>query len=191
MRAFVIALPSEADAVRPSLGPDDRLYVSGVGKANAAAETQRAIDGGATEIVNAGLCGGFGESVEIGGCYAVRFAVEYDFDLAALNGTRVGQLNERSSPYIPVGPEGLILGTGDRFGDSDADFGLLRELGCALRDMEGAAIAHVCEKRGVPCRMLKCVSDLLGCDSPTGQYEANRSDCLARLREAIREWRKV
>ena len=59
MRAFVIAMECEADAVRPSLRPDDRLYVSGIGKVNATAATQRAICEGAAEIWNAGLCGGF------------------------------------------------------------------------------------------------------------------------------------
>ena len=42
MRAFVIAMESEAGAVRPCLRDGDRLYVSGIGKANAAAATQKA-----------------------------------------------------------------------------------------------------------------------------------------------------
>ena len=68
MRAFVIAMDCEADCVRPWLGLDDRLYVSGIGKVNAAAATQRAICEGADEIWNVGLCGGFGDDIEVGGC---------------------------------------------------------------------------------------------------------------------------
>ena len=66
MRAFVIAMESEAAAVRPHLRPDDRLFVSGIGKVNAAAATQRAIDAGATEIWNAGVAGGFDPAQAVG-----------------------------------------------------------------------------------------------------------------------------
>ena len=91
-RAFVIAMECEADAVRPALRDGDRLYVSGIGKVNAAAATQLAICEGANEIWNAGLSGGFGD-VEVGGVYGVERAVEYDFDLAKLNGTAIGVLD--------------------------------------------------------------------------------------------------
>ena len=55
MRAFVIAMECEAACVRPHLRPGDRLYVSGIGKVNAAMTTQKAIDEGATEIREGGL----------------------------------------------------------------------------------------------------------------------------------------
>ena len=186
MRAFVIAMESEAEAVRPSLGPGDRLYVSGVGKVNAAAATMKAICEGASEVWNAGLAGGFGPGVEVGGTYAVKSAVEYDFDLAKLNGTAKGVKNERTSACIPVGPAGKILATGDRFTDDDDDLELLASLGCELRDMEGAAIADVCDKAGVRCVMFKCVSDIHGRGSMTGQYKDNMQFCLGRLAEAMR-----
>ena len=102
IRAFVIAMLNEADAVRPYLKPDDRLYVSGIGKVNAAAATQKAICEGATEIWNFGFAGGFDPSMNVGDIVAISSAVEYDFDLAKLNNPRVGQLNERNSPYIPL-----------------------------------------------------------------------------------------
>lgn len=191
-RAFVIAMPNEADAVRSVLGPDDRLYLCGIGKVNAAAATQQAIDEGAEEVVNAGLCGGFDPSMTIGEVYEVASAVEYDFDLAQLNGTRIGQLNERDTPYLPMATTGKfpsrVLATGDRFNDSDADLAVLAELGCTLRDMEGAAIAHVCEKAKVKCRALKCVSDVHGGGSMTGQYRDNLQRCLECLRSAVISW---
>jgi len=194
MRAFVIAMPNEAEAVRPALGPDDRLYVCGIGKVNAAAATQQAIDAGATEILNAGLCGGFGGEVQVGGCYEVRSAVEYDFDLAKLNGTRIGQLNERDTPYFELKTSGRfsakILATGDHFNDSETDYRLITdELGAELRDMEGAAIAHVCEKNGIPMRSLKCVANVAGCGSMTGQYQDNIVRCLECLKDAVISWK--
>ena len=191
VRAFVIAMECEAEAVRPALRATDRLYVSGVGKVNAAASTQRAIDEGATEIWNCGLCGGFDPAIRVGDIYAVSAAVEYDFDLAKINGTRVGQLDGKDSPYFKLSvaesfrAAARVLATGDRFNDSDDDLALLAELGCTLRDMEGAAVAHVCERNGIPCTAFKCVSDVHGLGAMTGQYLENKRKCLVRLTEFL------
>ena len=192
VRAFVIAMASEADAVRPWLRPGDRLLVSGVGKVNAAAATQRAISEGATEIWNAGLAGGFDPAMSVGACYAVDRAAEYDFDLSRVNGTAVGVHDERTTPYFACATSGLeglpvaTLATGDRFTDSPADLSVLAALGATLRDMEGAAVAHVCEANGVPCRLVKCVSDVCGQGSMTGQYRHNRDRALAALSDCLR-----
>ena len=196
MRAFVIAMRCEADAVEPHLKPGDRLYVAGIGKVNAAAATMKAICEGATEIWNAGLAGGFGGGIEIGDVFAVDRAVEYDFDLAQLNGTAVGVLNEYDTPYLEVarfdipaasGIRGWrTLATGDHFNDSEADYDLIvSTLGATLRDMEGGAIAHVCKRSGVPCHLVKCVSDVAGRGSMTGQFEQALRTCLKRLRCAL------
>ena len=190
MRAFVIAMDCEAECVRPYLGLNDRLYVSGIGKVNAAASTQKAICEGSDEIWNIGLCGGFGSNVSAGGIFTIDRAVEYDFDLAMLNGTAVGVLNEYDTPYLPFEPvAGLpvrTLATGDRFTDSETDYALItKELGASLRDMEGAAIAHVCKKAGVRCRAVKCVTNVAGCGLMTRQYEENKVRALARLSQAL------
>ena len=191
MRAFVIAMLNEADAVKPHLKPGDRLYVSGIGKVNAAAMAVKAICEGADEIWNAGLCGGFDPAMKIGDVYEVESAVEYDFDLAKLNGTTVGQLDERDSPYIPCTPLGRFparkLATGDHFNDKEDDLRLFAALGTTLRDMEGAAVAHVCEKFGVRFAAVKCVSDVHGHGSMTGQFRDNQAFCLERLSAALAE----
>ena len=234
MRAFVIAMECEAASVRPHLKPGDRLYVSGIGKVNAAAATQRAICEGADEIWNAGLCGGFGDDIAVGDVFGVESAVEYDFDLAKLNGTRIGQLNEYETPYLEMtrvdGPRSSfltsgkdsaspfkaelvkplrsgkdsasplafasgsrelayrILATGDHFNDGENDYALItQEFGASLRDMEGAAIAHVCKKNGVKCVSVKCVTNVAGKGSMTGQFEKNMQWCLERLSAAMKE----
>lgn len=201
MRAFVIAMESEAEAVRPHLRPEDRIYVSGVGKVNAAAATQRAICEGAEEIWNAGLCGGFGDDIEVGDIFGVESATEYDFDLAKINGVSVGVLDGCSSPYIHCykPPELLervpkwfggwkILATGDRFSDSEDDFELITKTLCAsLRDMEGAAVAHVCWLNGAKCFLMKCVSDVAGQGAMTDQYLDNRQRCLLKLSMAMKK----
>lgn len=190
MRAFVIAMECEAACVRPFLKTDERLYVSGVGKVNAAAATQKAIDDGADEIVNFGLAGGFGGAVEVGGVYEVVKAVQYDFDLAELNGTAVGVLDGETSPYEEFEATGCfparILATGDRFNNDEGDHALIVDaLKCSLRDMEGAAVAQVCRRNGVKCRAFKCVSDLAGSGAMTEQYLVNREKCLKILADVI------
>ena len=200
MRAFVIAMRCEADAVEPHLKPGDRLYVAGIGKVNAAAATQKAICEGADEVWNVGLAGGFGDDVEVGDIYGVESATEYDFDLAKINGVSVGVLDGFDTPYLhcykpavlrenpPKWFKGWrILATGDRFNDSEADHELITKTLCAsLRDMEGAAIAHVCKLADVKCVSLKCVSDVAGRGAMTGQYLDNRAKCLVKLSQALK-----
>lgn len=53
--------------------------------------------------------------------------------------------------------------------------------------MEGAAIAHVCETAGVPCRALKCVTNVLGAGA-TGQFAENLKRCLVLLTDACGTW---
>ena len=191
MRAFVIAMESEAKAVASALKEGDRLYVCGIGKVNAAMVTQKAIDEGATEIVNAGVCGGFDPAMEVGDVYEVARAVQYDFDLSDLNRTPAGQLDERTSPYfelkapVPGDMKGAVLGTGDRFRNGDDDLPLLKALGVTLRDMEGAAVAQVCEKNRVSCRLVKSVTNVHGKGSMTGQYERNLATALAALQRYL------
>jgi len=196
VRAFVIAMQCEADCVSRLLKPEDRLYVAGIGKVNAAAATMKAICEGATEIWNVGLCGGFGDDVEVGDVFGVSQATEYDFDLAKINGVSIGVLDGFDTPYIAMAkvpgehPDLTyrILATGDRFNDDESDHELITKvLSASLRDMEGAAIAHVCKNEGVRCCSVKCVSDVAGRGSMTGQYEQNKIKCLVRLSEAMKD----
>ena len=100
--------------------------------------------------------------------------------------------NERTTPYFGLQTRGLFpartLGSGDRFSDSQADLPVLARLGVTIRDMEGAAIAHVCEMNGVPCRILKCLSDVHGQGAMTDQYKANLSKALLSLAKAFPAW---
>ena len=192
MRAFIIAMENEAEQVRPFLKDGDRLYVSGVGKVNAAAAAQKAIDAGADEILNCGVAGGLDPSMNVGDACEISQAVEYDFDLTLINGTRLGTHNERTTPFFDCRTTGRfparILATGDRFTNDERDVTAPLSLGATVKDMEGAAIAHVCELNGVPCRMLKCLSDVHGKGEMTGQYKDNLAKALACLRDALTSW---
>ncbi len=192
MRAFVIAMENEAEQVRPILKSGDRLYVSGVGKVNAAAATQKAIDAGAEEIVNCGVAGGLDLEMNVGDVCEISQAVEYDFDLTILNGTKLGTHNERDTPYFDCATSGKfparILASGDRFTNDEKDVLDPISLGATVKDMEGAAIAHVCELNRIPCRMLKCISDVHGKGDMTGQYKDNLAKALGCLRDALTSW---
>jgi adenosylhomocysteine nucleosidase len=207
MKVFVIAMNNEAECIVSNLenavestlfgrrivrgtlnGEDAFVVVSGVGKSNAAAATQLAIqETGTKRIFNLGVSGGLDPVMKVGEIYEVADAVLYDFDLVQINGTEMGTLNERDTPFIPCKAEGRfaakMLGTGDRFNDSADDSALLKKLGASLRDMEGAAIAHVCETAGVEFVSYKCISDVEGSGSMPEQYMENLKKCLEVLSE--------
>ena len=141
MKAFVIAMENEAQCVLDNLtdssetrefgrrvvrgrlcGEETMVVISGIGKVNASAAAQFALQTGADTIVNIGVAGGLDPSFEVADIFEIDSAVQYDFDLSAVNGTMVGTLDERSTPYIPLSTTGKLaaksIGTGDRFNDS-------------------------------------------------------------------------
>ncbi len=205
MKVFVLAMPKEAACVISQMtatkssvrggytvvtgrlkGEDACVVISGVGKVNAAAATMLALQLTGTEtIYNLGLCGGFAEDMQVGAVYRVAEAMQYDVNLAEINHTAVGTLEERDSPWIPCGGEGRRLGTGDRFSNRDEDSRLMRTLGIELRDMEGAAIAQVCEKAGVKLVMHKCVTNVFGQGDMHAQYLQNGARCLEILKAYV------
>lgn len=207
MTVFVIAMDSEAapliekmtDLTERSVhgrrvltgklnGKDCALVVCGVGKVNAAAGTQYAIDClDADKIINIGVAGGLNSGTEVGKIYAISEVVQYDFDLVVINGTAMGTLNEYDEPYIKAAtvssPYPLKkLGTGDRLNDDKADFTLLTKvLEADIRDMEGGAIAHVCKHAGVPFYSFKAISDVAGAGATPTQFVQNLAICARNL----------
>lgn len=210
MLGIVVAMKKEADIILKHMeitkteeksgrtvvegkffGKDAVLVVSGVGKVNSAIGTEYLLVKYAPEkILNVGIAGGLNNSMHVGGVYAISHSVEYDFDLAEINGTSIGTLDEYTEPYLPLsvldGFETKKLGTGDRFNDSQTDFLLLTQtLGADIRDMEGGAVIHTCYKEGVPVYSFKSISDLAGSGSTLDQYLANYKIALASLENAL------
>lgn len=206
MVTFIIALKSEAQPIidKMNVMSDKTVYgreiicgkvvkinaqivICGVGKVNAASAVQYAVDKLNTDkIINVGTAGGLNLSTEVGKLYSVPCAVQYDFDLAELNGTEIGTLNEYEEPYLPLSTPPLFperkLATGDRFNDSKEDFSLLtKTLKADLRDMEGGAVAHACARLSVPCYIFKVVSDIAGRGSTPEQFGKNLLKCAETL----------
>ena len=230
---FVIAMEVEADAVLRHMqntlrfeesgrivyqgelgGEPTAVVIAGVGKVNAAAGTQYAIDHFAPErIVNIGVAGGIDASMKIAEVYEVSKCFQCDFDLSILNHTPKGTVNEYDTPWFKLAPfeasrvarrtmgESLvghsaynelpsaIVATGDFFANDDHDRGFVHdEMGAWLREMELGAIAHVCKRAGVKCSALKAVSDVNypGCPPPTEQYAVNLKRAVDALAEKVK-----
>ena len=219
MICFVIALDGEAEPVLANIknaqmqlvygkkvyfgemcGDEVRLIVCGVGKVNAAAATMLAVERyRADAIINIGTAGALHAGLPVGSICAVTHAAEYDFDLCAINGTEMGVLNEFTERWLPLERAGAYtpvrLATGDRFNDDRKDYEMLtQDFKADLRDMEGAAVAHVCAHTKTPAYLYKAVSDVAGSGSTADQYSKNIALCyqntgleICKIYRAVKE----
>ena len=171
-----------------SCGVPFTLVLTGVGKTNAAASAMLALARGADRLLNIGVAGGITPRAKIGSLWQIDRAVQYDFDLSAINGTPVGTLDEYQTPYFPLRSGGKFptatLATADSFASVQDDMELLDSLGADVRDMEGAAIAHIAYAAGVPCTMFKSISDNAREES-VREYRENMLIALGALSEAL------
>lgn len=152
----------------------------GVGKVNAALCAQTLIDRYAPRaVLNLGVAGGLGP-VKIGEVVLATHCVQHDFDptplgdpLATLNmppdGRPVRELpcDQALSEKLAAGAQGLYgkvhrgpIATGDQFiADNGKAQALYAAFGALACEMEGGAIAHACYLNGVPCAVLRTISD--------------------------------
>ena len=162
------------------------LLCTGVGKCNAAAGTMLALARGADKLLNFGVAGGITPRAKIGSLWEIGRAVQFDFDLSEINHTAVGTLNEYQSPYFLLQTHAQFptatLATADSFASGQDDAATLSLLGADVRDMEGAAIAHIAYAAGVPCTIFKSISDNAGENSPR-EYSENLEIALRALAE--------
>ena len=187
-----LAVSGKTVHVGRAFGKDLALCVCGVGKVNAALGTQLLVSKfDAEKILNFGVAGGLNKTTELCAVYQITAAVQFDFDLVDLNGTKIGTLNEYTENYLTLnhfkaGLEKRKLGTADRFNDSPADYKLLtEELNADIRDMEGAAIVQAAFAAELPVYSVKAISDVAGSGSTTEQYLVNRDKALQNLKEKL------
>ncbi len=178
--------------VGKAYGKDAALCVCGVGKVNAALGAQLLISKfDARKLLNFGVAGGLNNSTSLCAVYQIEAAVQFDFDLMQLNGTKMGTLNEYEENFLslnllPLPLEKRKLGTADRFNDSPADYELLtKELGADIRDMEGGAVVQAAYAAELPVYSIKAISDVAGSGSTTEQYLANRDKALCNLQALL------
>ena len=178
--------------VGKAFGKDLAVCICGVGKVNAALGAQLLVSKfDAEKLLNFGVAGGLNDSTKLCAVYQISAAIQFDFDLVALNGTKMGTLNEYTENYLALNTldlpfEKRKLGTADRFNDSVADYKLLtEELTADIRDMEGGAVVQAAYAAQLPVYSLKAISDVAGSGSTTEQYLVNKDKALVNLKAAL------
>lgn len=153
----------------------------GIGKVNAAALAQVLLLEGVTHIIFTGVAGAVGDGLRVGDIVVSTDAVQHDVDVRALGYVRgevpgdglawaadealqrvalqaAEALAEVASGEVRV-VSGRVL-SGDQFIADRAKVAELREVfGGACAEMEGAAVAQVCSRSGVPFVVIRSLSD--------------------------------
>ena len=182
------------------------LYVmnSGAGELSAAAATQLLIDRYGVElIVNFGVVGGLTEEMAQTKTCVVERVVHYDFDTSSYDGTLPGQYFGLPDVYLRPDPElvaravaveptlrRVTCASGDKFVEGrEAKSALHERWDADICEMEAAAVVLTCRRSGVPCLLIKTVSDGLtqgGQDFGTALRQTS-AICLEVADKIIRE----
>lgn len=159
-------------------GQEAVLVVCGPGKVNAAICTTNMIARFQPQwIVNLGVAGAGADGVSIGDMVIATCAVQHDMDTSPI-GDPVGFVSKIGVVEIPCDAalrealvaaaekvEGMavhqgVIATGDQFiCDGDVRARIHNLFGAKAVEMEGGAVAHVCYAMGVPCGVLRSISD--------------------------------
>jgi adenosylhomocysteine nucleosidase len=155
------------------------LAVCGIGKVNAAALTQSLLMRGAVAVLFTGVAGGVDPELRVGDLVVAHDALQHDVDVTGL-GYALGEvpgetptwtadpdLRERvaaaASEVAAAAGVRLVVGrvaSGDTFVADPARVAELRaRFGASCAEMEGAAVAQVCARWGVPWAIVRSVSD--------------------------------
>ena len=159
-------------------GKEAVLAVCGPGKINAALCAQSMIQAYHPEwVLNLGVAGAGAEGVSIGDMVIATAAVQHDCDTSPI-GDPVGLVSKINLVELPcdaalrarlvkaakalgdVNVHEGIIATGDQFINKGDVRKRIHELFNAKAvEMEGAAVAHACYMHGVPCGVLRSISD--------------------------------
>lgn len=135
--------------------PGGLVIITGIGPEMAAAATRYAITArGASQILNVGICGALTHAVEPGHMCHITELVAGDLIL-----------DEPAAPPLPLAPDALwrSLPPARLASVSAPIFGgqnrALLSAHADMVDMEGYPIVAACREKGIPCQLLKVVSD--------------------------------
>ena len=150
------------------------VLLTGIGKVAAAASVARAVaERRPSRVLNVGTAGALRDGVE--GIHRIGRVIEHDVDHAALSAL----IGEPVPGDVLLDPDlPMVLATGDAFVQSGPERRRLAER-AHLVDMEGYAVAVACAAAGVPCELVKVVSDTA--DETAGHTWAEQADALARV----------
>ena len=126
-----------------NLGKNVIIKISGIGLESARIAAEELIQKGVNVIINPGICAGLHNRVKRGHVYRISSVVTEELKAAVNIGLGFG-LKKLVSVDEPLHEE-------KRKKELARDYDLL--------DMEGYAVARVCEKYNIPCILLKAVTD--------------------------------
>ncbi len=155
----------------------------GIGKVNAAMTTSALIAAGATQVIFTGVAGGIHPELRVGDIVVSTDCLQHDVDVTALGyelglvpGETLSWLADETLREVAKEAAGQLedlrviegrIVSGDQFVASREKVQWLWEtFGAACAEMEGAAVAQVCAKHGVPFVVIRSVSD-------TADHDAN------------------
>ncbi len=148
----------------------------GIGKVNAAMTTVALLSHGVNQVIFTGVAGGVDPTLKVGDLVVSRDCVQHDVDVTAL-GYDIGLIpDERPSwpaddalRILALNAARAVVGervlegrvaSGDQFVASREKVVWLRQtFAAACAEMEGAAVAQVCAKAGVPYVVIRAISD--------------------------------
>ena len=177
---------------------------SGCGEIDASSATMLLIvKYGCELILNFGVTGALLEDLKVEDLFVAEKAWHYDFDITAFGGTaKVGQYSEYPDEFIPLdtglvnlvtekfpGIRKIAVASADKFVEDRNEKLRLRASGCGLFEMELAGIARVCERSGVKCLSIKCISDAF--DGTGADFDKNVRNSAAKAFRALREIMKA
>lgn len=150
---------------------------SGVGKVNAAVCTQLLLDAGASCVLFTGVAGALDPSLNIGDIVVSTSCIQHDMDVTPLGfakgvipfhpnsdfqaDSQLVQLAYEASERLFPGRslKGKVL-SGDQFIASRETVEMLHQtLDGACAEMEGAAVAQVCDMNNIPFVVIRSMSD--------------------------------
>ncbi len=185
---------------------------SGIGKVCAALCTQLLIDRFEVQaIVNTGVAGGLHPSLRVGDLVVGTDAVQHDVDVGAFGYVRgcLPGCSDRTAPTRFPGDPALLqqfrravagtigegcrvlegtIASGDVFvHDRAQKHDIADTFGAAAVEMEGGAIAQVAAANGVPCLLVRAISDLADgeADVTYDQFEREAAARCAQLVTAM------
>ena len=185
-------------------GHDVFAVRSGCGEIDAAAATMLLIVKYGCEIIlNFGVSGALEEDLKVEDLFVAEKVWHYDFDVTAFTEcTKIGWYEEYPDEFIPLdaglvklvtdripGIRKIAVASADKFVEDQAEKLRLREAGCGICEMELAGIARTCERSGVKCLSIKCISDTFG--GTGADFEKNVKASAEKAFRAIREVMKA
>ncbi|MHB1584141.1 MAG: 5'-methylthioadenosine/S-adenosylhomocysteine nucleosidase family protein [Acidimicrobiales bacterium] len=149
VRAFGLRRSGHPTEYRGTLGGGDvAAALIGVGPAAAAATTAALLERHPdVHVVVSGIAGGIDPEAPVGTTVVPETVV----DLGS------GEVR-RPAPLGGLAQSGRLATTAD-FVTAEHDLALLRSQGVVAVDMESAAVGAVCDERGVPWSVFRCISD--------------------------------